>query len=149
MQLAPNTCFSYGEITVISFFYFFRYEYIFVDLKHFFFFFLIPRIFWQVKPIQVTPKRTKKPTLPTRINNCMHYKVWDTITRLLANVDGAIVELWERKSNYIPHVAEHVIIYSCCDWPNPCWWKGPQECTLISPSVIHLCLQYFFIINFR
>ena len=44
----------------------------------------------------------------------MHYKVWDDITYPFPNFNGCTVEVWERISNFIPHLTGCMITYPCC-----------------------------------
>ena len=44
------------------------------------------------------------------ISNCVHYKVWDEIPYQFPNCD-ACKKVWEWISNFIPHIAGHVITY--------------------------------------
>ena len=49
------------------------------------------------------------------ISNHIHYSVWDEITYAFPNFNGGIVEVWESKSNFIPHFTRHVITYPFWD----------------------------------
>ena len=42
------------------------------------------------------------------------YQVCDEITYPLPNINSAVLEVWERKHNFIPHFPGDVII-------DPCW----------------------------
>ena len=55
--------------------------------------------------------------IPASINKYIHYTVWGEITYPLFNFNDAAVEVWDRRSNFIPHFAGHVITYDypCCD----------------------------------
>ena len=53
--------------------------------------------------------------IPAWISNYTHYNVWDEITYLFLNFNGATVEVYEWISNFIPHFTEHVITYPCWD----------------------------------
>ena len=44
-------------------------------------------------------------------NYIIHYKVWYEITYPFTNLNGATAEVWEWKSNFIPHFFEHKITY--------------------------------------
>ena len=43
--------------------------------------------------------------------NYIRHKGWNEIIQLLANFNGATVEVWEWVSNFIPHFTTHVITY--------------------------------------
>ena len=47
-----------------------------------------------------------------RICNYTHYKMWDEITYLFPNFNGAKVWI----SNFIPRLTERMITYPCWDW---------------------------------
>ena len=51
--------------------------------------------------------------IPVWINNYILHKVWDEITYPLLNFNGAVVEVWEWKSNLIPCFTGYVITYPC------------------------------------
>ena len=51
--------------------------------------------------------------IPTWISNYSHYEVWDEITYLFLNFNGAVNKVWEWLSDFIPHFPGHVIIYPC------------------------------------
>ena len=53
---------------------------------------------------------------PAWINNRIPSKVCDEITYPFPNLNGCIVEIWERKSNFTPHFIVHVITYPCWDY---------------------------------
>ena len=42
-------------------------------------------------------------------------KIWDEINHPFPNFNGYTVEIWEWKSNFIPHILMDVIFYPCCD----------------------------------
>ena len=46
--------------------------------------------------------------------NYIHYEVWYGITYPFLNFDGAAIEVQEWITNFIPHLAGHVIPYPCC-----------------------------------
>ena len=46
---------------------------------------------------------------------CIYYKLWDEITYLLPNFNGATIEVWEWINNIIAHLTGHVITYPCLD----------------------------------
>ena len=56
--------------------------------------------------------------MPSWISNNIHYKVWDEITSPFPNFNGATVEVWKWRSNFIPHFTGYVITYPCWDL---CW----------------------------
>ena len=58
--------------------------------------------------IEPSPPLTSK-----RINNCIHYTVWDEITYPFPNFNGDTIEVWEWISNFNPHFIWHVITYPC------------------------------------
>ena len=39
----------------------------------------------------------------------MSSKFWDEITYPFPNVNGGTVEIWDRISNFIPHIAMHLL----------------------------------------
>ena len=41
--------------------------------------------------------------IPTWISNCTYYKMWDEITHSFPNFNGATVDVWEWKDDFIPH----------------------------------------------
>ena len=43
-----------------------------------------------------------------------HYKTWDEIIYPLPNFNGTAVDVWEWKSNFIPHLTGHVV--TCPYW---------------------------------
>ena len=47
------------------------------------------------------------------INNNSRYYVYDEIIYLASNINSATSEVLEWISDYIPHIAEHVITYNC------------------------------------
>ena len=47
------------------------------------------------------------------ISNDMLSKVWDEITYLFPNLNGCIIDIWERISNFVPHFIMGVISYPC------------------------------------
>ena len=49
------------------------------------------------------------------ISNCIHHKVWHELTYPFPNFNGADAEVWEWKSNSIPHSTGHMINH-------PCWY---------------------------
>ena len=53
--------------------------------------------------------------IPAWISNYMPSKMWDEITYPFPNFNGATVEVWERKSNLIPHYIIEAITYLCWD----------------------------------
>ena len=53
--------------------------------------------------------------IPVWISNYIHYKVSDEIVRTFSNFDHGTVEAYEWISNFIPHITEHIITYSCWD----------------------------------
>ena len=50
-----------------------------------------------------------------KINNYKHHTLWDEITYPFPNFNSCTVEVWEWISNFIPHLARHVITYPCWD----------------------------------
>ena len=49
------------------------------------------------------------------------------IAYLLSNFIGAIVEVWEWRSNFLPHFIGHVIVYPCWDFKlNPVRKMAPS-----------------------
>ena len=67
----------------------------------------------------------------------MHNKVWDEIIYPLPNFNGATVEVWEWRSNFIPHFIMDVICNPCWDWSQTMLIKGAPEV-----SKIHMQLAY-------
>ena len=61
------------------------------------------------------------------ISNYIHYKMWDEITCPFTNINGATVEVWGWKSNFIPHFTGHVITYPCWDLSHSVLSKGAHE----------------------
>ena len=61
------------------------------------------------------PYRVCIPLCGAWTSNHIHYKVWGEITYPFPNFNGAAVEVWEWKSNFIPHFTRHVITYPCWD----------------------------------
>ena len=59
-----------------------------------------------------------------RISYYNHYKVWNEITYLFPNFDGATVGIYEWISNFIVQVAEHMIIYTSGDWSSTLFVKA-------------------------
>ena len=53
--------------------------------------------------------------IPAWLSNYIHCKVWDEITYLFLNFNGATVEVYEWISNFIPHFIKYVITYPCWD----------------------------------
>ena len=51
-------------------------------------------------------------------------KVWDEMTYQFPNFNGATAEVWEWKSNFIPHIIMDVITYSCWDSSTSILVKG-------------------------
>ena len=59
--------------------------------------------------------------IPACISNYVHYELWDEIFYPFPNFNGAIVEICECLSNFIPLFIMDVITYSCWDYKvNPC-----------------------------
>ena len=56
------------------------------------------------------------PVTPAWISNHMSNEVWDEITYPFPNFNGCTVEVWEWKSNFIPHFIMDVITYPCWDY---------------------------------
>ena len=53
--------------------------------------------------------------IPIWISNYIHYKVWSEFTYPFPNFNSAINEVWEWKSNLIPHFTGNAIINTCWD----------------------------------
>ena len=51
--------------------------------------------------------------IPAWISNYTNHKVWDEATYPFPNFNGAIVDVCEWISNFIPYFTLHVIIYTC------------------------------------
>ena len=50
------------------------------------------------------------------ISDHMSNKVWDDITYPFSNFSGSIIEVWEWRSNLIPHFIMDMITYPCQDY---------------------------------
>ena len=53
--------------------------------------------------------------IPTCISNCIHYKMWCTITYPFPNFNGYTVEVWQWISNLVSLFVMDVITYPCWD----------------------------------
>ena len=49
------------------------------------------------------------------ISNNIHYTVWARITYAFINFNSATIEVFEWISNFISHLTEEMVIYTCCD----------------------------------
>ena len=58
------------------------------------------------------------------ISNYTHSKVWDDITYPFPNSNGCTVEVWEWKSNVIPHFIGHGIAMPTIDVKQLLWLIG-------------------------
>ena len=54
-------------------------------------------------------------SIPVRVGNYIHYKVWYEITYPFPNFSVGAVEVWEWIDYFIPHFTGHVITYPCVD----------------------------------
>ena len=61
--------------------------------------------------------------------------MWYETTSPFPNFSGNIVEVWEWKSNFIPHIIEHMLVYPCLRWfalwKNIPWGKYMLKLSLI------------------
>ena len=64
------------------------------------------------------------PLIPAGISNYIHYKMWDEITYLFPNFNGAAVGVWEWIGNFVPHFTGYVIIHPCYDLSQSMLVKG-------------------------
>ena len=65
--------------------------------------------------------------MATWISNYIHYKVWDWITYLFTNCNGATVEVFEWICNVILHFIKQVITYPSWDLSQSMLVKGSLE----------------------
>ena len=65
--------------------------------------------------------RHKLISIPTWINNYIHYNVRDKNSYPFPNVDGATVEVGECISNFTVPFTSHVTTYPCMDERDRCW----------------------------
>ena len=49
--------------------------------------------------------------IPAWISNHIHYKMWNEITSPFPIFNGATVEVWEWRSNFIPHFTGHMCLF--------------------------------------
>ena len=70
--------------------------------------------------------------IPAWISNHMPSKVWDEITCPFPNFSGTAVEVWEWRSNFIPHLVMDVITYSCCDLSWTMLMKGAPDLNVLT-----------------
>ena len=75
------------------------------------------------------------------MNNYIHYKVWDEITYLFPNFNGATVEVWEWISDFIPDFNVYVITYPSCDLKLNHVSKGATEVKILQSSTT-MCLFF-------
>ena len=60
-----------------------------------------------------------------RLENSIHYQMWDENTYSFPNFSGWTVEVWEWISNFIPHFIGHVITFRCWYQSSTILVKGP------------------------
>ena len=53
--------------------------------------------------------------MTARLSNYIHYEMWDDITYPFPNVNDRTVEVWDWKSDFIPHFTGRVITYPSGD----------------------------------
>ena len=83
-------------------------------------------------------------------DNYIHYKVWDEITYILPNFNGATTEVGVWISNFIPHFTWHVVIYLRLDFSlsmlvkRPLWFlfwlKFPYDRINNDPAMVQITI---------